>query len=327
MNLMARGDTGRVICQKVWKYCHFVFGDAMTKTVLFLVANTYMPLHLELAMGALRIANRLDRDPYFSFSVVTPDNQPVYATTGQMLVPDQAAGDVHRADAIFVISGFNPEQSVTPLAVNLLRRLERTGAILGAVSTGAVLLNAAGLLHGRRVAIHWEYEAEFRAGSLNCTVLTKGVIEDGRIISCPGGLSVADLVLRFITQVLNASIAGRVAAVLYHGSMREEQAEARDPVARCEQIMYQTLAKPLSLAELSKASWTSSRTLNRLFLNRTNRTPMEHYRVLRLNHAQRQLKLGHSVGDACEMSGFRSLSNFSDAYRKYYGHPPSRDRP
>jgi transcriptional regulator GlxA family with amidase domain len=68
--------------------------------------------------------------------------------------------------------------------VGYVRSAAATAELVGATGNGALLL-AAGLLEGRRAAVHWAY-AELLE-SLGVTVVRERWVEDGRFLTAAGG--------------------------------------------------------------------------------------------------------------------------------------------
>ena len=55
---------------------------------------------------------------------------------------------------VFVCAGLNVRENTDRNILNLVRRLDRNGAVIGAICTGTYVMAAAGLLEERRCTIH-----------------------------------------------------------------------------------------------------------------------------------------------------------------------------
>lgn len=74
-----------------------------------------------------------------------------------------------------------------------VRSAARTARIVGATGNGALVLAAAGLLTGRRAAVHWAYGEHLE--SLGVTWAREPWVEDGRFLTAAGGAAGIDMML------------------------------------------------------------------------------------------------------------------------------------
>jgi transcriptional regulator GlxA family with amidase domain len=97
----------------------------------------------------------------------------------------------------------------TPAAI---RSLHQDGVILAAVCTGAMLLAAAGLLHGRHATTHHVAVQELRAQG--AVIVEARVVDDGDLITAGGVTSGLDLGLWLVERFASPEIAHQVGATL-----------------------------------------------------------------------------------------------------------------
>ena len=64
--------------------------------------------------------------------------------------------------------------------------------------------------------------------------------------------------------------------------------------------------------------------LYREFERELSKSPMRYINDLRLERAKNLLKLGEDATRVCERCGFHDYSAFYRAYKKYFGHSPSK---
>ncbi len=87
------------------------------------------------------------------------------------------------------------------------------------------------------------------------------------------------------------------------------------------------VARRISLDELAKAAGVTAKHLCRLFQGHMGLSPMEYYRLLRLEFAlMRMQDTGLSLKRISDLSGFSSSYHFSRAFSAAYGLPPSEVR-
>lgn len=93
------------------------------------------------------------------------------------------------------------------------------------------------------------------------------------------------------------------------------------------EYIQETLCGSMTVASIAEAARTSSRTLHRVFLDRTGLSPMAYVKRERLNAARKRL-LGADPGEttvtqAAREHGFAHMGRFSVAYRDVFRESPS----
>tara|TARA_R110002095_G_scaffold75556_3_gene64495 strand:+ start:2135 stop:3085 length:951 start_codon:yes stop_codon:yes gene_type:complete len=93
-------------------------------------------------------------------------------------------------------------------------------------------------------------------------------------------------------------------------------------------FMRDHLGQDISLADIAKASGFSSFHFHRIFYGLTRETPQDYVRRIRMEKAANMLyfKAEKSVTDIALSLGFSSSSNFSKAFKDYFGCTPSQIR-
>jgi transcriptional regulator GlxA family with amidase domain len=91
--------------------------------------------------------------------------------------------------------------------------------------------------------------------------------------------------------------------------------------------MEASLETPRSRGDLASLAGVSLRQLERLFRDRLGRSIHAHYLALRLDRARQLLReTSLPAIDVALATGFASASQFSRAFARAYGVPPSRHR-
>jgi len=222
--------------------------------------------------------------------------------------------------------------------LNLIRRLDRNGAVIGAICTGTYVMAAAGLLDGRRCTIHWE-NIDGLAEEFPELDITNDLFEvDGTRVTCSGGTASLDMMLNLITQAHGAALAAEVSDQFIHDRIREptdrQRMELRSRIGVSHpkllavvKTMEDNLEEPLAQTDIARMTNLSTRQLERLFRKYLNTTPTRYYlnlRLARARHLLRQTSMSIlSVALAC---GFVSASHFSKCYRECYGCTPRAER-
>jgi len=91
--------------------------------------------------------------------------------------------------------------------------------------------------------------------------------------------------------------------------------------------IHEHLALPLKSDDIGKKFGLSKRQLQQLFLARAQCTPGEYLRRQRLTRARELIeKEGLAVKEAAHAVGYNHASNFTKAYRKFFGETPGQTR-
>jgi transcriptional regulator GlxA family with amidase domain len=240
-------------------------------------------------------------------------------------------------DLLLVCAGTRDAGEGDSVVLAWLRALARRGTALGGVSLGAYALAHAGLLDGRRCALHWESLDAFADRFPRIRPTTDIFAIDGNRYTCAGGTSALDMMLQVIAQRDGRDSRTRVRAVhpfahprharsAAHGHpepsrRRQREADRRrraDGAAERGPAPVQRIAADVEL---------SPRQLERLFARYLRTTPAKYYMDLRLARARMLLlETTRPILDVAVGCGFASASHFSRCYRALYGLRPSDER-
>ncbi len=303
-------------------------------SLAFLTLPRYSMIACVNGIEVLRMANRLSGRDAYAWDVVTPDGAPAPASNGLTLQPTVALSAIARPDLLLACGGVDVRESVDGRVIAALRRLAREGVPLGSLCTGAFALASAGLLRGRRCAIHWEnltaIEEEFREIEFTGELFTV----DRDRVTCTGGIAPTSLMLAMVEARLGAALAAEVAAQFLvervrAGSERQRSAGVAAPekLEAALRMMRDPDAWPLQAAAIARSVGLSARQLERLFRRHLGQTPAAYASGIRLDRARTLLRETAmpvtAIGAAC---GYATPSRFSAAYRGRFGLPPNHER-
>jgi transcriptional regulator GlxA family with amidase domain len=290
------------------------------------------------AFEPLRSANRMSGRALYSWHILSKDGSPVTASNGIPVVPEAGIEKVERCETLILCGGLDVHLYRDKSVFAWLRRLDRQGADIGAISTGSHALARAGLLDGYRCTIHWEGLAAFREEFPNIEVTTELFEIDRNRFTCSGGTAALDMMLNLIGRQHGHELAAAVSEQFIHERIRDEHDHQRmaltarlgvrhPKLIQVIKLMEQHLEEPLDRAELAERVGLSTRQLERLFGKYLNRSPARYYLELRLNRARLLLlQTNMSVIDVALACGFVSASHFSKCYRDFFGKTPRRER-
>lgn len=312
--------------------------DVKTRRFIFLLLDRFSLVPFSSALDTLRIANRFDKTPRYSWALASEDGEAVACSNGAKMMVDMDLAEVTRDDTVMVCGGLGIDQSSTKKVMNWLRREARKGASIGGLCTGAHTLAKAGLLDGKKCTIHWENYDSFTE-EFDEVELSKAVyVIDGNRFTSAGGTSSLDLMLKLMATRDGEEIANWVADQCLHTNIRTERDEQRlsiptrigvrhPKLSTVIQMMESNIEEPVSPSILAQDVGMSTRQLERLFSRYLNRSPKRYYMELRLQKARNLLmQTEMSVINVALACGFASPSHFSKCYRAQYDTTPYRER-
>lgn len=317
------------------------YNGGLPRSIGFLLLPGFSMLALFSALEPLRLANQLLGHRHHGWRIYTPDGSPAQASCGMTVPADARAAAASCQDdpsCLIVISGFDPWPQPDRRLKNWLRGLDRRGASLGAVDTGAFLLASADLLGNVRTVVHWESAGALLEMFPELTLSENFYEVQGRRFLCAGGAAVLDMMIALLERTHGAALAAGVADRLMHvrGGRRNHRmfpasadpTPVSDPdVLRAIEIMESRIETVSSISEIACATNVSKRTLERKFRRLLNQTPTQAYLQCRLEHAQRLLRnTDLKIREVALASGFASMSYFCRAYKRRFRRQPGSDR-
>lgn len=290
----------------------------------------------------LRAANRLLGRRAYQWRLVSPDGAPPLTATGVALpVEARFEPDASRA-AVVVAASYAWAAALTPdLRARLARAADRGRYLIG-VESGVRILADAGLLRGRRVAIHWEDVEEFSETHPEIAASTARYEIDRGRATAAGALPTLDLMLEAIRGAHGYPLALEVSKLFAYDPGPAAGGDGPDArprisatalaaqdraVADAEALMATSLAEPIPIPALAAAVRLSERQLRTRFAKVFGASPRDHYLALRLNAARRRLIETREPVTAIALgAGFGSGAAFARAYRAAFGEAPAETR-
>lgn len=243
-----------------------------------------------------------------------------------------------RPSMVIVCSGLNVEKYSQRTVFAWLREEYNRGVAIGGLCTGAHVLAQAGLLSGRRCAIHWENLPGFSETFPKVNVYADLFEVDGNIYTCAGGTAALDMMLKLIGDDFDDNLVNRVCEQVLTDRVRSPTDRQRLPlrarlgvqnskILTIIELMEAHLAEPLSLIEIADHVGLSRRQIERLFRQEMGRSPARYYLEIRLDRARHLLiQSTLPVVEVAVACGFVSASHFSKCYRELYARSPQQER-
>lgn len=312
----------------------------MTRTThfAFFLLQDFSHLAFSCALEPLRIANLVSGRPLYRWSLLSADGRSATCSNGSVTLVEAGMQPARQVDRLFVISGLNMQDHVTPELLAFLRRERARGTPLGAICSAAYVLARAGFLDGVATAIHWAYHDLFLEEFPEVRLVRNVFVAREKIITASGGTAAADLMLHLIGREHGADLATEVADQMVYNAVREGTAAQRvslqsrhgmrNPhLMRAIAIMDETIETPLPPRQIAERLGISTRQLERLFGRFLNATPKHYFMEKRLQRAQNLLvQTERSITEIAMACGFQSTSHFSRAFRGHFGQSPVEQR-
>ncbi|MDA8870495.1 GlxA family transcriptional regulator [Rhizobiaceae bacterium] len=312
---------------------------------MFFLVPDFSMIAFATAIEALRLANRVSGRPLYRWRLASVDGSPVKASNGVEVSVNTALeaerrllSGSDRPSMVFICSGVHVERFDARPVHGWLREEFKRGVAVGGLCTGAHILAAAGLLSGRRCAIHWENLPGFQERFPNVDVKADLFETDGNVWTCAGGTAALDMMLSIIGEENEESLINAICEQALTDRVRGPHDRQRLPlrarlgvqntrILSIIEMMEANLTEPQTLVEIAGRAGLSRRQIERLFRGHMGRSPARYYLEIRLDRARHLLLQSTlpviEVAVAC---GFVSASHFSKCYRELYGRSPLQER-
>jgi len=315
------------------------------RSIVFFLVSDFSMIAFATAIEPLRIANRMLEQDYYTWRLASLDGEPVNASNGvevavssSLKAERENLTNSRRPTNMFLCSGMNVEASQNKSLFAYIRENKNSGVTVGGICTAAFLLAAAGLLKGKRCAIHWENLPGFAEHFPDVDVYADLYEKDGNTWTCAGGTAALDMMLSMIEGDLGEDLVNRVCEQALTDRVRSANDRQRLPlrarlgvqnakVLSIIEYMEANIAEPLQLVEIAEFVGLSRRQIERLFQQHMGRSPARYYLEIRLDRARHLLvQSTMPVVDVAIACGFVSASHFSKCYREMYGKSPLQER-
>lgn len=289
-------------------------------------------------------ANEQERRREYAVTLATVDGLPCPTSSGLLLMPDAAVGEVRgKVDTLVVAGGEGTADAMRdPKLLLGTARLARHARRITSVCSGAFLLAEIGLLEGRRATTHWSA----------CDLLARRYpdvdvdpdpiyVRDGNIWTSAGVTAGMDLALALVEEDLGRDTALAIARRLvlflrrpgnqsqFSAQLAAQTAE-RDGLRQVQRWIADHPDEDLSVANLARRAGMSERHFARSFRQEIGVTPARYVEQVRLEAARRLLeetdegvevvarRCGFGTAETLRRSFIRSLHLSPAEYRRRF---------
>ena len=313
------------------------------KAIDFLLLPGFPAVCLTAMIEPLRAANEILGQRAYCWRILSEGGAAVPCSAEIMFAPDARLADcqIFDLDAFFVLSNVCEGFSEPRVATATLRKLERSGVEVGAVSAAVFRLAEAGLLHGRRSSVHWLYKTAFEIRHPGVEICEDLIVRDGRVTTVSGASAALELMIQDLADAHGTALATEVACWFQHPTIRGVGVPQSVPVPGSSRTTMRTgplvasaisnldnsFDGDVSVDDLAAELGVSTRTLQRRFLREVGQSPMQYVHHLRLTAARdlfRYSDLGAT--DIALQVGYASASRMKARYIDAFGYAPAEER-
>ena len=280
------------------------------------------------------------RQIYCHWRILGPSLEPVRSSCGAEVAPWQVYGDPCAFDYIVVVGGLVPAfEEHAPETFAFLRLAGQQRVPVVGLCTGCFAMAEAGLLDGRRCAVHFRHREEFMERYPRVKVTTHEMfVFDGDVITCPGGTAAIDVAVELVMRHSGKARALKGLADMIVDEHRAAHHAPRMPyeellncgdwrVERAVRLMQRSLSQPSSIARLAQQLGTSVSQLDRAFAEHAKATPAALWREMRLQHARwRLLNSSRSITEIAYECGFADCAHLVRRFKREFGETPQEFR-
>ncbi|MEL6436837.1 MAG: GlxA family transcriptional regulator [Pseudomonadota bacterium] len=315
------------------------------RTVAFHLLPDFTMIAFASAVETMRLANRIVGYEAYVWRTVSAQGNPVTASNSVTVAVQTSVEEerrmingADRPSLYLICGGTDAEAHITKQLTGIVREEHLRGIAVGGLCTGAFAIAAAGLLSGKRCAIHWENLPGFQERYPKAEVFADLFEIDGNIYTCAGGTASMDMMLSLIGEDFGDDVVNRVCEQMLTDRVRSAGDRQRLPlrarlgvqnarVLEIIELMEANLSEPLSLLEIAEHIGISRRQIERLFRQEMGRSPARYYLEVRLDRARHLLiQSSLPVVEVAIACGFISASHFSKCYRELYSKSPQQER-
>lgn len=221
--------------------------------------------------------------------------------------------------------------------IEAVRRHAQSGGAVAASCSGVFVLQAAGLLAGKRATTAWWLARELQRLAPDCRVdADRMVCADGPVVTAGAAFAQTDLMLHLLRSLSGKALADAVSrALLIDGRQAqapfivpEVYASGDDLIGRLAARVESALPDLPTVGELAREFCMSERTLARHVKRATGKSPMALLQSVRQRRARTLLESSRmTVEQVASAVGYQDATALRRLMRRVAGASPSRFRP
>ncbi|WP_055492477.1 GlxA family transcriptional regulator [Streptomyces sp. TP-A0356] len=317
----------------------------MLKNVAAVLLDGVHPFELGVVCEVFGIDRSDEGLPVYDFAVASAEGPTLGTHCGFTVSTPYGLERLEEADLIAVPAGDTyATRTYPPELLDALRRAAERGTRVLSVCSGVFLLGAAGLLDGRRCAVHWRHAEELARRFPRATVEPDMLyVDEDPVITSAGTAAGIDACLHIVRKEQGPEVANKIARRMVVPPHRDggqaQYVERPLPRSQCDTVaevlvwMERHLDEEVTVEQLAARAHMSPRTFARRFQQETGTTPYRWILRQRVLLAQELLERTDETMDAiADRTGFgtaaalrhqfvRALGTTPNAYRRTFRGP------
>ncbi|MEU6146348.1 helix-turn-helix domain-containing protein [Streptomyces sp. NPDC047081] len=282
----------------------------MLKNVAAVVLDGVNPFELAVVCEVFGTDRSDDGLPEYDFAVASAEGPVLNTRAGFSMQVEHGLERLEEADLIAVPAGARFEsREFPPELLESLRRAVDRGARVLSVCSGVFVVAAAGLLDGRRCAVHWHHAEELARAYPGLTVEPDVLyVDEEPVITSAGTAAGIDACLHIVRKEQGPEVANKIARRMVVPPHRDggqaQYIERPLPKNSCDTVgevlvwMERHLDEDVTVEQLAERAHMSPRTFARRFQQETGTTPYRWILRQRVLQAQRLLEATDETVDA-----------------------------
>jgi transcriptional regulator GlxA family with amidase domain len=271
-----------------------------------------------------------------SWRILAPDLNPITASCGLQVLPWETFDRPERFDYIVVVGGLIDRNSTYhPRTLEFLAAAAAKDVAIAGVCTGSFAMIEAQLMRGRKCCVSWYHLPDLvERYSDIVPVADQLFVEDGKFITCAGGLAALDLGAWMVERHLGPGRAQKSLHIMVTDAARPAAGAQPQPpsvvtvddtrVRRAMLQIEQNLSTPQKVDDIAQSVGLSKRQLERIFRKVVGKSIQEFSRDLRVFYGLWLLaNSSKSITTVAIESGFSDISHFNRLFRGTFGCAPS----
>lgn len=284
--------------------------------------------------------NRVTDRPAYEVSLVAKQAGNVVCSNGLEMSVKHSIANVGQIDTLLVAGGIGYRDAANDhVVLDWVRRQAQTVERVGSICTGAFILAAAGLLHGKTATTHWAYCEQLRRQAPSTVVQPDAIfVRQDNVYTSAGVTSGMDMALAMIEDDWGQHVALAVAQelVLYlkrpggQAQFSRQLAIQKLESSKLQELVLWISENPdadLSVETLATRMAMSVRNFSRRFHSEVGLTPAKFVEQMRIDAARSKLEqTALPVDKVAHNCGFESADNFRRAFSRVLGITPTEYR-
>ncbi|AWW37673.1 helix-turn-helix domain-containing protein [Streptomyces cadmiisoli] len=307
----------------------------MLRNVAAVLVDGVNPFELGVVCEVFGIDRSDDGLPVYDFAVASAEQPVLRANAGFSMQVEHGLERLEAADLIAVPAGSGYEsRTFPPGLLDALNRAVERGARVLSVCSGVFVLGAAGLLDGRRCAVHWRHAQELSRRYPRAIVEPDVLyVDEDPVITSAGTAAGIDACLHIVRKEQGPEVANRIARRMVVPPHRDggqaQYIERPLPRSECDTVaevlvwMERNLDQEVTVEQLAARALMSPRTFARRFQQETGTTPYRWILRQRVLLAQRLLEVTDETVDAIAgRTGFGNAAALRHQFVRAVGTTP-----